>query len=235
MLLKTAKVKRQVIILLCLALIPTAWAQKGKERPIYLDKYLEICKKGQAMYVIDNVQNMDTAYFAQVRAKDGRLKMEGYYWDAALQTENGKFTYYYANGNVESTGHFVMGAKSGLWLRYHADGRSKAEKLYDPHVLSTLVYTKADKMPTYPGGQVEMNKFINENMNVPVSERLPGKIKTTFIVEPDGQLSQVKVVDGINETMNKETVRVLNEMPRWRPGMDKGRSVRVQMMLPVEF
>ena len=227
--------KRQFIILLCLALIPTAWAQKGKERPIYLNKYLEVCKKGQAVYIMEMVQNLDTAYFAQVKTKDGRLKMEGHYKDPELKTEHGKFTYFYANGNVESTGNYTMGAKSGLWLRYHADGRPKAEKLYDPHVLSTLVYTKAEKMPTYPGGQVEMNRFINDNIQVPVSERIPGKMKTTFIVEPDGELSQVKVVEGINESMDKETVRVLNDMPKWRPGMDKGRFVRVQMMLPIEF
>jgi len=187
------------------------------------------------MYFMEIVQDLDTAFFAQVRTKDGRLKMEGHYADKMLQTENGKFTYYYTNGKVESTGNFVMGSKSGLWLRFHADGRPKAEKLYDPDVLRTLVFTKAEKMPTYPGGQVEMNRYINDNMNIPNGERQNGNIKTSFIVETDGELSSVQVIDGINEAMDKETVRVLSSMPLWRPGMDRGRVVRVQMVLPIEF
>jgi len=213
----------------------SAWAQKSKDGRVYLDKYLEPCKRGEAMYIMEVVEDLDSVYFAQVKTKDGRLKMEGFYKDPELTTEHGKFTYFYASGKEESTGEFVIGAKSGLWMRFHSDGREKAEKLYDPQVLSTLVYTRADKMPEFPGGQVEMKRYIVENMNLPEGVKLSGKVRLSFIVETDGELSEIQISEGINDQIDKEMIRVIGGMPRWRPGMDQGRLVRTRITLPIKF
>ena len=227
--------KRQFIILLFLALISSAWAQKSKDGRVYLDNYLQPCKRAASVYYMEIVNDLDSVYFAQVKTKDGRLKMEGYYKDVELTTEHGKFTYFYVNGKVESTGDFVMGAKSGLWMRFHSDGRQKAEKLYDPQVLSTLVYTRADNMPTYPGGQVEMKRYIVENMHLSEDTKLSGKIRISLIVEPDGELSEIQIMEGINDRIDKEVIRVIGKMPRWHPGMDQGRLIRTRMTIPIKF
>jgi len=181
------------------------------------------------------VQDLDTLYFVQVKSLKGKVKVEGYYKDRTLKTEHGAFTYFYPNGQVESRGIFTMGSKSGLWLRYHDNGKAKAERFYDNEVLATLVYTKAEKMPEFPGGNVAMNRYFSKNLTVPKEGPTSGNLKTSFIVEVDGELSQVQIVEGVNEQIDQEAMRILNDMPTWEPGMDKGRAVRVQMIVPIEF
>lgn len=225
--------RRQIFFIICVAALSCAWAQKGEKKPIYLNKFLEHCKRGEASYIMEVVKDLDTVYFVQVKNMKGGLKMEGYYTDEALTTEHGQFTYYYKNGQVESRGNFSMGSKSGLWLRFHQDGRSKAERLYDTEVLATVVYTNAEKMPKYPGGEAAVQQYFSQHLRSLAKNG--GSLKTSFIVETDGDLSQVQIMDGVSADVDREAQRLLGDMPRWQPGMDKGRAVRVQMIFPIEF
>ncbi len=70
------------------------------------------------------------SYEVVIKDKNDRMRMTGSYADVDLQQAQGEFTYYYPNGNVESTGLYVNGAKSGTWLRYHSDGSPRAERNY---------------------------------------------------------------------------------------------------------
>jgi hypothetical protein len=72
----------------------------------------------------------DGSYAVTISDEEGRLRMTGRYLDEALHVADGTFTYYYPNGNVESTGQFVNGWKQGTWSRYAEDGSPKAERIY---------------------------------------------------------------------------------------------------------
>lgn len=74
--------------------------------------------------------NESDQYAVEVRDAEGNLRMTGSYSDEALQKEEGLFTFYYANGNIESKGLMVNGMKTGTWERFSADGTPKAERNY---------------------------------------------------------------------------------------------------------
>ena len=100
------------------------------------------------------------------------------------------------------------------------------------------VWEKADVMPEYPGGDQAMMQFVADNVKYPqeaIDKEISGRVMVGFVVEKDGSISDVKVVKGIGGGCDEEAVRVVNAMPKWKPGMDKGKPVRVSYMMPFSF
>ena len=97
------------------------------------------------------------------------------------------------------------------------------------------VLEKAEVMPEYPGGDQAMMDFVAKNVQYPQEARdkeISGRVLVSFIVEKDGSIADVKVVKGIGGGCDEEAVRVVKAMPKWKPGKDKGKSVRVSYMMP---
>ena len=100
------------------------------------------------------------------------------------------------------------------------------------------VLEKAEVMPEYPGGEQAMMKFVADNVKYPqeaIDKEVSGRVMVGFVVEKDGSISDVKVVKGIGGGCDEEAVRVVNAMPKWKPGMDKGKPVRVSYIMPFTF
>ena len=102
------------------------------------------------------------------------------------------------------------------------------------------VFTVVDEMPSFPGGEIEMSKFLNSNLKYPESEKeahITGKCFLTFIVEKDGHLNDIKLLRGITggPGCDEEAIRVVKLMPAWNPGKQNGAAVRVQFNLPIKF
>ena len=105
-------------------------------------------------------------------------------------------------------------------------------------VATDKVLEKAEVMPEFPGGEQAMMKFVAENVQYPEEAKekeISGRVLVGFIVEKDGSIADVKVVKGIGGGCDEEAVRVVKAMPKWKPGMDKGKPVRVHYMLPLIF
>ena len=101
-----------------------------------------------------------------------------------------------------------------------------------------MVFDVVEVMPQYPGGQIAMMKYIMENIKYPkqaVKERIQGRVTVRFIVEKDGSISDVKPILSVHPLLNKEAVRVVESMPKWTPGKQNGKPVRVRFNLPVMF
>jgi protein TonB len=93
-------------------------------------------------------------------------------------------------------------------------------------------------MPQFPGGEVEMYKFIRENLKYPTraSEAgVQGKVILNFVVGKDGKITSIKVVRGIGFGCDEEAIRVLQKMPLWNPGKMGGRPVPVYFTFPITF
>jgi TonB family protein len=100
------------------------------------------------------------------------------------------------------------------------------------------VFTVVEAMPTYPGGQEAMTKYLAENIKYPEEAKkhgIQGTVFITYVVETDGSVTNVKVLRGINIKCDEEAVRVVSSMPKWNPGKQKGVPVRVQFNLPINF
>jgi TonB family protein len=101
-----------------------------------------------------------------------------------------------------------------------------------------LVYTVVDEPPTFPGGDAERTMFLAKTIKYPVLAQengIQGRILCSFIVEPTGEISNVKVVNGVDPLLDREAQRVLFAMPPWNPGKQKGVAVPVLFMMPVSF
>ena len=100
------------------------------------------------------------------------------------------------------------------------------------------VYKVVEKMPEFPGGNLAMNKFLAENIKYPQaakSKGVQGVVYVAFIIEKDGSVSNVSVLRGVGSGCNEEAMRVVSSMPKWKPGEDKGKPVRVEFNLPIKF
>ena len=100
------------------------------------------------------------------------------------------------------------------------------------------VYIVVEQMPEFPGGDKGFHQFIADNIKYPAEakeEGLKGRVFVNFIVEPDGSVSDIRVLRGIGGGCDEEAVRVVESMPRFKPGMQDGEAVRVSYTVPVFF
>ena len=100
------------------------------------------------------------------------------------------------------------------------------------------VYEVVDQMPEFPGGMPAMIEFLQTNIKYPkdaIKQDVGGKVMVMFVVETDGSISNVRVARKVFPSLDKEAVRVVKAMPKWKPGKEKGRAVRVNFTLPVVF
>ena len=87
--------------------------------------------------------------------------------------------------------------------------------------------------PDFPGGMQEFYKFIGANYKTPDVVGLSGKVYTTFVIEKDGSIADIKILRDIGHGTGEEAIRVLSLCPKWKPGEQYGMPVRVQYALPI--
>jgi periplasmic protein TonB len=95
-----------------------------------------------------------------------------------------------------------------------------------------------EQMPQFPGGEVEMMKFIRDNLKYPGRAQeagVTGKVIVNFVVGRDGKITHIKIVRGIGSGCDEEAIRVLEKMPPWTPGMMGGKAVPVYFTFPITF
>ena len=95
-------------------------------------------------------------------------------------------------------------------------------------------------MPEFPGGAQELMKFITKNINYPKEIAqgelgAQGRVIVQFIVDKEGNIVKPKVLRGVDPYLDKEALRVIKAMPKWKPGIQGARSVRVKYTVPVTF
>ena len=100
------------------------------------------------------------------------------------------------------------------------------------------VYDKVEQMPEYPGGMPAMIEFLQTNIKYPedaVKQKVEGRVMVQFVVETDGSISDVHVAKQVFPSLDAEAIRVVQVMPKWVPGRENGKVVRVKYNLPIVF
>lgn len=99
-------------------------------------------------------------------------------------------------------------------------------------------FASVEVLPEFPGGEKAFGAFLSKNINYPPMARennISGRVFISFVVEKDGQLTDIKVLRGLGYGTDEEAVRVLKKSPKWKPGVQNGRKVRVQYTIPISF
>jgi protein TonB len=100
------------------------------------------------------------------------------------------------------------------------------------------IFMVVEQMPSFPGGMAALMKYLATHIKYPELAKesgIQGRVFINFVVEPDGSISHVKVLRGIGGGCDEEAVRVVKSMPKWIPGKQRGKPVRVSFNLPVKF
>ena len=100
------------------------------------------------------------------------------------------------------------------------------------------IFTVVEKQPEFPGGMSELMKFLAKSIKYPVIAQengIQGRVVCSFVVNRDGSIVDIQVMRGVDPSLDKEAVRVIGTMPKWKPGEQRGKPVRVRFILPVQF
>ena len=111
-------------------------------------------------------------------------------------------------------------------------------KQYESAVSKNEVFDVVDEMPEFPGGINEMMKFLQENMKYPDEAKkagIQGRVIVQFVVAADGGISDAHILRAVDPLIDAEALRVVNSMPKWKPGKVQGAPVRTKFTLPLLF
>jgi TonB family protein len=130
-----------------------------------------------------------------------------------------------------------------LFLILSSAGINTCKAINKPMAILTVlsgdtIFTKVDKQPVFPGGMDAFIKYLAKNVRYPEAMRERGvedKVIARFVVEIDGSISTIKILDGPGYGSSEEAIRVLKKSPKWQPGYNKGKPVRVQLTVPIDF
>lgn len=100
------------------------------------------------------------------------------------------------------------------------------------------VYDVVEKMPEFPGGMAELMKYLSSNIKYPVEAHkagIQGRVVVSFVVNKDGTVKDAKIVRSVDKSIDAEALRVISAMPKWLPGYQNGKAVKVRYTVPVTF
>lgn len=129
-----------------------------------------------------------------------------------------------------------------LWGSKGANGvimiTTKGANVSEKAVAIDSVMQIPEEMPKFPGGDKALIEFLQKNVKYPVEAQkkgVEGRVVVSFVVEKDGSLTEIKTVKSVDPLLDEEAVRVVSAMPKWEPGKQKGKPVRVKYNVPISF
>ncbi len=102
----------------------------------------------------------------------------------------------------------------------------------------TQVFFIVEDMPEFPGGELALRQFIANSVKYPVIAQengIQGRVYVTFVVDADGSVSEPRIARGVDPSLDKEALRVVSALPKWKPGKQRGKPVRVSYTVPINF
>ncbi|MCG8581433.1 MAG: energy transducer TonB, partial [Bacteroidales bacterium] len=100
------------------------------------------------------------------------------------------------------------------------------------------IFMVVEDMPVFPGGDAALLTYINKNVKYPVicqENGIEGRVNVSFVIDEKGDVINVKAYQGTDPNLEREAVRVVKTLPKWKPGKQRGRPVKVSFVVPVRF
>lgn len=203
---------------------------------IYFDKqWKEVESKEKAYYYRSMEAVSDTQYIVRDFYINDSLLMLGSYYSLEPEVKHGKFLFWYKNGQLAEEGLYVKNFKFGPWKQYYENGAFRSERTYDG---KEIIFRVVDQMPEYTGGPDSLARYLSNNIYYPTlakDSKIQGVVFVSFIIDEEGNIAETELIKGIGGGCDEEALNVVNKMPKWQPGMNEGKPVKVQYILPVRF
>lgn len=100
------------------------------------------------------------------------------------------------------------------------------------------VFFIVEDMPEFPGGDAALHRYLATSVDYPVIAQengIQGRVYVKFVINTDGSVTDVQIARGVDPSLDKEAIRVVKSMPKWKPGKQRGKSVRVSYTVPINF
>ena len=153
-----------------------------------------------------------------------------------------EFKLTFLNDTGKASYSFVIGFSN---IKPYRSQQTSLTMVATPNISITLTKTNSEPVldiaetnPSFPEGDTALMEWIASNIQYPATckeQGIKGRVYVQFIVEKDGSLSNIKIIRSPNNTLSKEAERVLKKMPKWQPGRQRGKAVRVKFTLPITF
>lgn len=203
----------------------SALNQPKKEKKAEVKRKIEVEQKKE---VVKEVKS-SIKFTAPVIKKDNEVKPE-----EEMKTQDELMQTNTAIGALDVKGNSDQGEVLKVTQRV-ADEPVKAEP--KPEV-ENKIFDVVEQMPSFPGGNGALMKYLAENIKYPVVAQengVQGRVVVSFVVEKDGSITDVQVVRSVDPSLDREAQRVVKSMPKWIPGKQNGSAVRVKYNVPVSF
>lgn len=151
---------------------------------------------------------------------------------SVLKDQSGKTLY----GELGKNGVILITTKAKVAAMANAGAPAKADKAFTQDGMT--VFVVVEEMPEFPGGELALRNFIGSTVKYPynaVKENIQGRVFVSFVVKSDGTVANAKIVRGVHPLLDQEALRVINLLPVWKPGKQRGQAVNVAYTIPVQF
>lgn len=199
----------------------SALEQKKKEAKVEKKEII----KTEPEKVVEKVKS-SVKFTAPVIKKDSEVKEEDEIKLDEVEKSNKAIGTFNVEGNDEVGGE-VLKAKEEI-----------AAPEPPKHEEENKVFEIVEQMPMFPGGDAALMDYLRSNTHYPTvaaENGVQGRVVVGFVVERDGSITDVKVIRGVDPSLDKEATRVVKSMPKWNPGKQNGSAVRVKFQVPVTF
>lgn len=162
--------------------------------------------------------------------------------------KDGTYKEWYENEQLRKEIEYKEGKMKGHYISYWENGQIKREeymgsdksvegKCFDQFG-NVVKYTPIEQMPEFPGGEAMLFRFLANNVKYPIimaNQNIQGRVVAQFTVGKDGSLSDIKIIHSIHPAGDKEAIRIISLMPKWKPGILEDEPVLVTYTLPIVF
>jgi periplasmic protein TonB len=210
----------------------------------------EVKTQSEAVYFREYYKIADKLWQVCEYRMNNMLSMELYVTNTSYELKNGPYRIYYEDGKVDAEGIFKNDVMNGDWYYYHRNGLLAAEETYEDGLRTDGKFWNEDgselkdigladlEKPSFPGGDVEMDKFVQRTIVLPESvksKRITGKMAVSVWVEPDGSLSNPKIELSLHPELDEAAFKVVDQMPKWLPAKRHNRLTRAKYIIPIKI
>ncbi len=222
-----------------LFLIIGFWAHANELERTFLDSDFNPVKDQKSATYYRIVQPADPLYYSEIHFISDEIKMKGHYLDKELTILQGQCSYYYKNGQLESSGRYENGKKQGYWKRYGPNGIRKKNRYYPSKDELVSVKESSSSLPSFDKEDQSWEQFVKANVKFPEEAKEAGithaEVNVNLFIDASGKMNHFEILSCPHKCFYTKTIELMAKMPLWNPATRKGKKIHSHFIVKVKF